>query len=251
MKKFIFTVTTLLLFGMCVQAQDLITKRNGEDISAKILEVNQTEIKYKKFDNIDGPTFTVSKSEILIVRYENGTNEVFTQSENKPSAYGQLNSGHITPEGIRPNMPYKYYKDKYDHRFYVSQYNDQYSPVVGGLCSFFIPGLGQMILGEAGRGLGYLGGVVGSYALMGIGSALVVDGEDIGALFMVAGYLGGLTIHICSIVDGTRVAKKKNMYMRDVRNMSSIDFSIKPYVETLAISGQQVMPVGLSMQISF
>ena len=79
MKKIISALTMLLAFTVCVQAQDLITKRDGEDIKAKITEVNQNEIKYKRFDNQDGPTFVISKSEVLMVRYENGTNEVFNQ----------------------------------------------------------------------------------------------------------------------------------------------------------------------------
>lgn len=61
-------------------AQDVITKRNGEDINAKILEVNQNDIKYKKADNLNGPTFTISKSDILMVRYENGSKDIFNQT---------------------------------------------------------------------------------------------------------------------------------------------------------------------------
>ena len=254
MKKLIFTVIAVMLFGVFVQAQDLITKRSGEDIQAKILEVNQTEIKYKKFDNQDGPTFTISKSDVLMVRYENGTNEVFTQTENRTNNYNQGSNNYNNrniPAGISPNMPYKYYKDKYDHRFYVPQYGDPYSPALGGWGSFFIPGLGQILLGETGRGLGYFGGVVGSYVVMAIGSAMVIDGDDIGALFMVAGYAGGLTIHICSIVDGVRVAKRKNMYMQDIRSMSTIDFKLSPYIETVSIGNQRITPIGLSLQLSF
>lgn len=42
---------------VCIQAQDVITKRNGDEILAKILEVNPTEIKYKRYDNPDGPLY--------------------------------------------------------------------------------------------------------------------------------------------------------------------------------------------------
>jgi hypothetical protein len=62
-------------------AQDLLTKKNGEDISAKILEVDITEIKYKKFDDLNGPIFTILKSEVLLIRYENGTKDIFVDEE--------------------------------------------------------------------------------------------------------------------------------------------------------------------------
>ena len=40
-------------------SQDLITKKDGTDIEAKILEVSNTELKYKKLDNIDGPVLKI------------------------------------------------------------------------------------------------------------------------------------------------------------------------------------------------
>lgn len=73
----------LILFfaSMSLFAQDVITTKSGDDIKAKVLEVNTTEIKYKKIDNIDGPIFSVLKSEVLIIRYENGTKDIFTSSK--------------------------------------------------------------------------------------------------------------------------------------------------------------------------
>ncbi len=83
MKK--FTKTFLFIFVLFVYSnfsysQDMITKKTGEDISGKILEVTSSEIKYKKADNLDGPIFTISKSEVLIIRYKNGTKDVFSDT---------------------------------------------------------------------------------------------------------------------------------------------------------------------------
>ena len=41
---------------------DQIITRTGDVISAKILEIGTTEIKYKKCDNLDGPTISIAKS---------------------------------------------------------------------------------------------------------------------------------------------------------------------------------------------
>jgi hypothetical protein len=80
MKKITKTVLFIALIFVCSNfsySQDMITKKTGEDITAKVLEVTTSEIKYKKFDNLDGPTFSILKSEVLIIRYKNGTKDVF------------------------------------------------------------------------------------------------------------------------------------------------------------------------------
>ncbi|HET7178432.1 MAG TPA: hypothetical protein VFI14_01845 [Chryseosolibacter sp.] len=58
-------------------SQDIITTRSGDDIEAKVLKVGLTEVEYKRFDNPDGPLFSILKSEVLLIRYENGTKDVF------------------------------------------------------------------------------------------------------------------------------------------------------------------------------
>jgi len=60
----------------CV-SQDIITKTNGDDIPCKVIEISTTEVKYKRFDNPEGPTFVLTKSEILMIRYQNGTKDIF------------------------------------------------------------------------------------------------------------------------------------------------------------------------------
>jgi hypothetical protein len=81
MTKSIFTLLAFIAISVTAFSQDVITQKTGEDIQAKILEVNQTEIKYKKFDNQNGPTFTLLKSDVLMIRYENGTKDIFNQTE--------------------------------------------------------------------------------------------------------------------------------------------------------------------------
>lgn len=62
-------------------SQDTITKNNSEKIIAKILEISPTEIKYKKFDFQDGPTYIELKSDIKMIVYSNGSKEVFEQKK--------------------------------------------------------------------------------------------------------------------------------------------------------------------------
>ena len=105
-------VILLILITLCcipfVQAQDIITTKDGKDIQSKILEVNPNEVKYKKYNNLDGPTFTLSKSEILIVRYENGENEVFQEHNNS------VDKKYNTTAEVVVGMRYREYKNLYN-----------------------------------------------------------------------------------------------------------------------------------------
>ena len=85
MKKITFLLFTILTATFCF-SQDVITKSDGEEVKAKVLEVTQAEIRYKKFDNPNGPTFTIMKKEVFMIRYENGSKDVFnSEKESKTS----------------------------------------------------------------------------------------------------------------------------------------------------------------------
>lgn len=73
----IIIIVAALASSYIANSQDLITKTNGEDVKAKVLEISGNEVKFKKFNNLEGPIYTVLKSEILIIRYENGGKEIF------------------------------------------------------------------------------------------------------------------------------------------------------------------------------
>lgn len=91
MKKILLTSAALLALTNCF-SQDTITKRTGEELTSKVLEVGQSEIKYKKFDNIDGPTFSIAKSDVLMVQYENGTKDIFDKPQKNSETSEQLAS---------------------------------------------------------------------------------------------------------------------------------------------------------------
>ncbi len=78
MKKTAF----IFLFSFSISstiAQDTIFKRNNDVVVSKVLEITPTEIKYKKFNFQDGPTYIDKKSEIKMVVYSNGMKEAFEQ----------------------------------------------------------------------------------------------------------------------------------------------------------------------------
>jgi len=73
-----FLLALILSFSTyIIRAQDVILKRNGETISAKVLEITETTLRYKNWDNMNGPDYLISKDLVKEVRYENGTVDFF------------------------------------------------------------------------------------------------------------------------------------------------------------------------------
>lgn len=74
----------ILLISLCAisaKAQDKIYLKSGKNVEAKILEVNVEDVKYKMFSYLDGPTFTVLKTDIQIVIYQNGESQIFEEKK--------------------------------------------------------------------------------------------------------------------------------------------------------------------------
>jgi hypothetical protein len=61
-------------------AQDTIYFKNNEKLRILLLEVNPDNVKYKRFDNQAGATYTVLKSEISFITLSNGKKEVFDKT---------------------------------------------------------------------------------------------------------------------------------------------------------------------------
>lgn len=62
---------------MAIAAQDVIVKKDGSTILSKVIEISDTQVKYKKHSNIDGPTYVVNVSELAGINYQNGEKESF------------------------------------------------------------------------------------------------------------------------------------------------------------------------------
>ena len=112
MKKIILTALISIFTLTFCFSQDLITKKSGEDIQAKVLEVTTSEIKYKKFDNQNGPTFSILKPEVLLVRYENGTKDMFSEEKKSEtiSTTSPLNDDLFTQGRLDASKYYNGYK---------------------------------------------------------------------------------------------------------------------------------------------
>lgn len=77
MKKLILSLLSVV--SLSAFAQDVIICRNGDEITSKVLKVSKTEIEYKKWSNQDGPSYTLDKSEVFMIKYKNGEKDVFKE----------------------------------------------------------------------------------------------------------------------------------------------------------------------------
>ena len=83
MKNFISIICALIISIGYARAQDIIICRNGDEIESKILKISKTEIEYKKWSNQDGPTYTLEKSEVFMIKYPNGDKDLFKETPAK------------------------------------------------------------------------------------------------------------------------------------------------------------------------
>ena len=74
---------------LCVEsfAQDVIHTVDLRPIEAKVLEITDDYVRYKTFDNLEGPDYRISVSRIIRIVFENGTEKVFTLSSPFASSY--------------------------------------------------------------------------------------------------------------------------------------------------------------------
>ena len=263
MKK-ILTVISLLA-GLCISAaaQDIIRTKDGRTIEAKILSVGNASLTYKRFSNLDGPTFTMALNQIDSIQYQNGENDTLSS---RTRTYGDLK--------------YKELKKLYDTRQYKSVSGQPYSPLLGGAASFLVPGLGQLLDGEPVRGLfvflgsgAALAGTLVAYAkhtvdiedwLQSQGHS-ITEGDSLntndldystypigsfGTLFLMLGV--NAVYNIWNIFDAVKVAKVKDMYWQDCMGYSAVTVSMDPYFAFTPAPSSGVQPVaGLSLKLNF
>jgi hypothetical protein len=160
---------------------------------------------------------------------------------------------------------YSINKDKFDSHQYIPEYGDPYNPAVSGICSLIVPGLGQMMCGETGRGLAFMGGFAGCTVLFVAGAVQFTSNNfrdysysgysgnsgNSGVGVMLMGIGGMAAIEIWSIFDAVKVAKVNNMYIRSLRRTSSLKLEMSPYVDHISITNQISNPIGMTMRVKF
>jgi hypothetical protein len=72
-------VSMLIALSASCYAQDTISLFSKEKIACKVIEVAETEIKYKKHNFLDGPNYVADRYEVEFIKYGNGLVDSFPE----------------------------------------------------------------------------------------------------------------------------------------------------------------------------
>ncbi len=114
-----FIIITILFISQQVLAQDIIVLRDGDIIQSKVQEITPTEVKYKKYSNLEGPLYTIEKSTVLSINYENGDKDKFESKE-------------ITAKIISPNVEAIGLPDEENNSKLINEMNNSIIEFMGG-----------------------------------------------------------------------------------------------------------------------
>lgn len=78
-KTLIIFLFFLSAINFKIFSQDKIFKINGETIETEISTIEIDVVKYKKFDNLNGPVYVIEKNEVEKIIFKNGTTEKITE----------------------------------------------------------------------------------------------------------------------------------------------------------------------------
>ncbi len=78
----------MCLYASNAYCQDWLYTTGGNKIQVKVTEINATDIKYKDYANVEGPTYVIVKSDVVLIQYSNGVSEVINNNPNSLTPKG-------------------------------------------------------------------------------------------------------------------------------------------------------------------
>lgn len=235
-RKILVILAIMALNAMALSAQETIIRKDGSSFKGNVLEIDRNSVKYRLSDEPTATVYSIRKSEVLMIEDALGGVDVISE------------------------LKYKDLKRIYNYRDWSREVGGRYSPALMGLCSWIVPGLGQMISGEGARGAGWLAGSVGCAAVAGAGAGMYLAYTNdnslnpgyygVGMYMAILGAASLVTLDICAIVDAYRVAKVKNLYDQSVR-APKYSLELHPSVDYIRMADGVQPTAGLSLALKF
>ena len=180
-----------------------------------------------------------------------------TLPQTMPEAYSFYASD---PDAVVRGMRYKELKSLYNEDDFDSLIDPRYRTGLAWL-NLLLPGVGQYVMGEPGRGTFFLLTGLAGYFAYGIGavsssSGAYYDSQDLytnGQVLFWSGLLITLGAEIASIIDGYHVAHVKSLYTEDLyhKRMTGMSLSMAPLVQAVP-SPTGIRPVaGMGLTLQF
>lgn len=101
-------ICALCFSWMSSLSQDVLYTVSGKKLETKVVEINTTDIKYKNPDNVEGPTYVISKSDIVLIQFANGLTQII--NSNPPTiAPPKEQPVYVAPKAADKPKPNLYY----------------------------------------------------------------------------------------------------------------------------------------------
>jgi len=97
----LITAGILFLSSYTASAQDKIYLDDGSIIDAKVKEINNRSIVYRRWDNQDGADYILTRKEVSRIVYQNGTEEKLVDRSERPNPFNRDRSMPVRDP--RPN----------------------------------------------------------------------------------------------------------------------------------------------------
>jgi hypothetical protein len=73
----------LFLNSLTLFSQDIFIYKDGEELKVKVLRINKEDVIYKKYSNINGPEYIEDKVNLFMIKYKNGSKDIFKDNIEK------------------------------------------------------------------------------------------------------------------------------------------------------------------------
>jgi len=208
----VIAAITCLLINMTISAQDIITFKNGDEVQAVVLEVGINDIRYKKFENQEGPDYKINKSEVSIIKYENGSEDVFNDKSSNVPAENLKQSNQLYKKGLWQNSVWQD-----DKRIKPSQIKTLMSTNNEALLQY----KGGRSLLVTGQIIGGIGGV-----MLGWDLGNRVSGEEGNAILLGVGAVGFSAGMIMIFSGLNKMNKSLELYNSRINNNVSYQINL-------------------------
>ena len=245
--KRLLIVLLFALAGFCLPAaaQDNILLVNGKTIKAIETTVENDVVSFRYYDERYGDPYFIERNKVAHIYFENGDHMDLT----------------VAPRpGIVPGLSYDQIKDFYNPKYYKHEAGDMYLPLLSGLSSLLIPGLGQALNGEGGDAFLHFAGslLIGytTYKTLRISeSPSSTPGKKIYnieySLSSLALLAAGISLNIYSFYNANRIAKVKNMYYQELRHGNPLTLHLSPYLAPSGAPFSNDLSAGLALRMEF
>jgi hypothetical protein len=86
-------ILLLILCSATASAQDVIVKKDGSTVVCRVVELNASEIIYKKWTALKGANYVINRSDASAINYEDGRKVYLSESSDNLNISRSLSSG--------------------------------------------------------------------------------------------------------------------------------------------------------------